>query len=124
MAKPKLQTEAQPEEQATPKPKAKGEPKPPAKAKAKAKAPDKAKAKPPAKAKKKPESRAKPKPRNRAIPIAPVWLPEFDTHVSWAMCRNPMCSNFGVYFNNEIPQGRQQVSDERYCVRIATREKG
>ena len=118
MAKPKLQAEAQPEEQAKPKPKAA------AKAKGEAKAPDKAKAPAKAKKKPKPKSRAKPKPRNRAIPIAPVWLPEFDMHVSWAMCRNPMCSNFGVYFENEIPKGRNQVSDDLHCVRIATRDKG
>ena len=33
------------------------------------------------------------------------------------MCRIPMCANFGVHFEAEIPAGRKQVSDERYAVR-------
>ena len=30
--------------------------------------------------------------------IEPVELPEFGLSVSWAMCRNAMCANFGIPF--------------------------
>ena len=29
-------------------------------------------------------------------PLAPVHLPEFGQSVSWLMCRNPMCTSFGI----------------------------
>ena len=56
--------------------------------------------------------------------IAPLHLPEFGLDVSWAMCRNPMCSNFGMFFEGEIPEGRKQVSDDRYAFRLLTDKKG
>ena len=49
----------------------------------------------------------------------PVHLPEFGLAVSWAMCRNPMCANFGIQFDGAIPEGRKQVSDDRYYVRLS-----
>ena len=58
------------------------------------------------------------------IEIAPVWLPEFGLSVSWAMCRNPMCANFGAHFEGEIPVGRKQTSDERYYVRVIPGARG
>ena len=56
--------------------------------------------------------------------IEPVFLPEFGLAVSWAMCRNPMCANFGVHFEGTIPKGRKQVSDDRYRVRLSTGTHG
>ena len=53
-----------------------------------------------------------------AIRIAPVHLPEFGLDVSWAMCRNPMCENFGIHFEGKIPAGKKQVTDDHYAVRI------
>ncbi len=55
-----------------------------------------------------------------AMRIEPVFLPEFGLAVSWAMCRNAMCPNFGVHFTGEIPNGRKQVSDDRYTVRLGS----
>ena len=31
-------------------------------------------------------------------------LPEFGVGVNWAMCRNPMCPNFGIPFEGDIPK--------------------
>ena len=53
----------------------------------------------------------------RPIKIETASLPEFGLDVNWAMCRNPMCANFGVHFEGEIPADRKQTSDERYTVR-------
>ena len=50
--------------------------------------------------------------------IETAHLPEFGLDVSWAMCRNPMCANFGVYFEGTIPKDRKQTSDDRYYVRL------
>ena len=50
------------------------------------------------------------------VRIESVSLPEFGLDVSWAMCRNPMCANFGIPFEGEIPGGRKRASDERYSV--------
>ena len=56
--------------------------------------------------------------------IETVDLPEFGLSVSWAMCRNPMCANFGIHFEGEIPEGRKQVSDDRYYVRLSKGLRG
>ena len=42
---------------------------------------------------------------------------EFGLGVSWAMCRNPMCANFGIPFEGEFPEGRKWALDEHYTVR-------
>lgn len=46
--------------------------------------------------------------------ISPVELPEFGLTVNAAMCRNPMCENFGVDMDVAIPARRKQASDGRY----------
>ena len=40
--------------------------------------------------------------------IETAHLPEFGMDVSWAMCRNPMCANFGIHFEGTIPKDRKQ----------------
>lgn len=45
--------------------------------------------------------------------IEPVYLPEFGLELNTAMCRNPMCENFGVDLDVEIPEGRRQASSKR-----------
>ncbi len=37
------------------------------------------------------------------LPLAPVHLPEFGQLVSWLMCRNPMCTSFGIPFDGPLP---------------------
>ena len=56
--------------------------------------------------------------------IETATLPEFGLDVSWAMCRNPMCANFGVYFEGEFPEGRKQASDDHYLVRLVSGTRG
>ena len=56
--------------------------------------------------------------------IRPMHLPEVGSEVTWAMCRNPMCDNFGIPFEGEIPEGRKQISDERYFVRVVPAARG
>ena len=51
-------------------------------------------------------------------------LPEFGLEVSWAMCRNTMCPNFGIPFEGEIAPGRQHASDKRYAVRLILGARG
>ena len=51
-------------------------------------------------------------------------LPEFGLSVSWAMCRNPMCANFGIPFEGEIAKDRRQASDERYTIRVIPDTRG
>ena len=47
-------------------------------------------------------------------PLAPVFLPEFEQHVSWLMCRNPMCGSFGIPFDGALPsRGAGSVGDAR-----------
>ena len=58
--------------------------------------------------------------QGQRVKIESVHLPEFGLDVNWAMCRNPMCKNFGVRFEGEIPKGRTQVTDDRYVVREST----
>ena len=59
-----------------------------------------------------------PRKSGRPVKIETAHLPEFGLDVSWAMCRNPMCENFGVPFEGTIPGDRKQISDRRYTVRI------
>ncbi len=56
--------------------------------------------------------------------VEPVYLPEFGLDVSWAMCRNTMCPNFGVHFTGRIPEGRKPASDGRYAVRLGSGSRG
>lgn len=55
---------------------------------------------------------------NREVSFEPAYLPEFGLEVSWAMCRNPMSSNFGVFFEVKILGGCTSNSDENYKVSI------
>ena len=48
---------------------------------------------------------------------APVALPEFGIdQFSWAMCRNPMCSHFGVHYDPQDPDYPNSRSDRHYLV--------
>ena len=49
---------------------------------------------------------------DRQVDFAPAYLPEFDLEVSWAMCRNPMCPNFGLFFRGRILETGTATSDE------------
>ncbi len=40
-------------------------------------------------------------------------LPEFGHSFSWATCRNPMCKNFGVPYNGELPVGNQKSAADK-----------
>ena len=53
-------------------------------------------------------------------PLSPVYLPEFGHCVSWAMCRNPACKNFGIHYQGRAPVGRETVSDDRYQFNAST----
>ena len=46
--------------------------------------------------------------------MKPVFLPEFGCSVSWAMCRNPSCQNFGIHYEGATPTGNKTVNDGRY----------
>ena len=48
--------------------------------------------------------------------LSPVSLPEVDRPVlTWAMCRNPMCPNFGKPYDPHAPRKRKNASgDSRY----------
>ena len=56
--------------------------------------------------------------------IESVDLPEFGLSVNWAMCRNPMCANFGIRFEGEIPEGRRQTANEHYYFRVVPAARG
>ncbi len=56
---------------------------------------------------------------NRRVDCNPVELPEFGLELSWAMCRNAMCKNFGKLFRGHIPEGLRQTTDSRYVLSIA-----
>lgn len=43
-------------------------------------------------------------------------MPEFGTVVSWAMCRNCMCPNFGMHYLGPAPVDGSTVSDDRYLL--------
>ena len=47
-------------------------------------------------------------------PLAPVDMPEFGQPVSWAMCRNPACRNFGIHYTGPAPENSGTVSNVRY----------
>ena len=49
-------------------------------------------------------------------PLAAVFLPEFGTEVSWAMCRNPACVNFGLPYEGPPFSEKKSVSDGRYRI--------
>ena len=49
-------------------------------------------------------------------------LPAFGLDLNWAMCRNPMCPNFGVDLDVDLPDGRKQQSSERYTLKTTTKE--
>ncbi len=42
-----------------------------------------------------------------------IGLPEFGHSFSWVMCRNPMCKNFGVPYNGELPVGNQKSTADK-----------
>ena len=50
--------------------------------------------------------------------IESATLPEFGLSVSWAMCRNPMCANFGIPFEGEVHGERKRAADENYIVQV------
>ena len=56
--------------------------------------------------------------------IEPVTLPAFGLAVNWAMCRAPMCVNFGVDLDLELPDGSSQVKGVRYTLKRDTRPSG
>ena len=49
-------------------------------------------------------------------PYLPVYLPEFDLSVGWAMCRNSMCPNFGIQYDGPAPDGPGEIKDGRYTI--------
>ena len=49
-------------------------------------------------------------------PYLPVYLPEFDFSVGWAMCRNSMCPNFGIQYDGPAPDGTGEITDGRYTI--------
>lgn len=53
-------------------------------------------------------------------PYLPLELPEFGVSVSWAMCRNTMCPNFGVHFAGPASPGETRIADERYTINTET----
>ena len=57
-----------------------------------------------------------PKNQRFAHALAPVFLPEFNLSVSWAMCRNPACGNFGRLYEGGPLGNRKSVTDGRYRV--------
>ena len=57
-----------------------------------------------------------------ANPLSAVFLPEFGVEVSWAMCRNPACSNFGLPYEGPPFGEAKSVSDGRYRIYKKTGE--
>ena len=49
-------------------------------------------------------------------PYRPVYLPEFDVSVGWAMCRNSMCPDFGIQYDGPAPDGPEEIKDGRYTI--------
>ena len=45
-------------------------------------------------------------------PAAPVHLPEFGVEISWAMCRNSCCPNFGVPYQGPSEPGHGTISGD------------
>lgn len=48
--------------------------------------------------------------------MLPVFLPEYGQAVSWAMCRNPACVNFGLPYGGPALSNQRVVSDQRYRI--------
>ena len=48
--------------------------------------------------------------------IEAVYLPEFELAVNWAMCRNPLCPDFGIQFSGEHGDDQKQVYGQRYAI--------
>lgn len=56
-------------------------------------------------------------PEHQNHAFAPVYLPEVDKRVSWVMCRNPVCENFGHPFDPTSQTfTRRSISDDRYRI--------
>ena len=56
----------------------------------------------------------------RLSPLKPVRLRDFGTSISWLMCRNALCENFGVCYDGPHPEGGAgSVSDARYRLDLA-----
>lgn len=51
-------------------------------------------------------------------PYSPVHLPEFGCSISWAMCRNALCPNFGIHYSGGPPDGARHVSDDRLQIDV------
>lgn len=45
-------------------------------------------------------------------PAAPVYLPEFGVEISWAMCRNACCRNFGIPYRGPSSLGSGTLSGD------------
>ena len=56
--------------------------------------------------------------------IESEYLPEFGLAVNWAMCKNPMCEQFGVGFEGATRTRKRQYSDPRYSVRRRLNRQG
>ena len=57
----------------------------------------------------------------RLSPLEPARLREFGASVSWLMCRNALCENFGVRYDGPQPDGGAKgVSDARYRLDLAS----
>ena len=56
--------------------------------------------------------------------IEAVYLPEFAMAMSWAMCRNPQCLNFGVRFEGELGESENPVYGQRYAIEIDKGPRG
>ncbi len=52
-------------------------------------------------------------------PYLPARLPEFGRAVSWAICRNAMCANFGVPFGGAPRPDAGSISDDRLRIDLA-----
>ena len=55
------------------------------------------------------------------VKIEPVTLPEFGLDLNWAVCRNPMCENFGRDLDVDLPEGLKQKSSARYTLKTKWR---
>ena len=47
-------------------------------------------------------------------------MPEFGLPVSWVMCRNPACKNFGIHYTGPAPKSYGTVTDTRYSFDAST----
>lgn len=58
--------------------------------------------------------------RQHANELAPEFLPEFGRSISWAICRNPACENFGMPYAGPNLRDQKTESDDRYRIEVAT----